>query len=289
MTLARTFNKAGLEPEYALSHLRPELNFLPGWAERSAAFRASASGKLDLAYGPGARDRLDFFPAPDAANAPTVVFIHGGYWQKGDKSTYSFLAEPFLRNGVSFVAVNYDLCPSVRVAQIGSQIRKAMAWLWRNADRLGANRDKSYLMGHSAGGHLTGMMMTTDWPAFEDGLPRDMLKGAIPISGIFELEPLRFTSHNEGLHLDQAEAASESPVNRPPVTDAAQLVACGADESAEFNRQSDLYVETFASSSRQMERYAVAGCHHFEVINELADPESEFFSKVLRLVTAQNA
>jgi arylformamidase len=286
MTQNRQYTVAEMEPQYNLRARRPDydVNVVPDWIQRSAAYRESARCQLDLAYGPGPRERLDFFPAADA-DSPILAYFHGGYWQRGDKSVYAFLAEPFVKNGVSVALVNYDLCPSVRISQISPQARRAMAWLWRNAKDLGGSPDRLYVMGHSAGGHITGMIMATDWPSIGADLPRDMLKGGIPVSGLFDLEPLRFSSINDGVRMDEAEARAESPMNHPPATDAPQLVVCGGAETEEFHRQSDMYVQAFATARRPMERYTVPDCDHFDELNELARESSAFFQKSLRIIT----
>src|SRR5438445_13579119 len=138
-----------LEKQYALGHLRPDLNFLPDWNRRSVAFRQAGKCQLDIAYGSGDRDRLDYFPSAEPKSSPTVVFFHGGYWQRGDKSAYSFLAESFVKSGVSFAAINYDFCPGVRMTQIVDQARNAMVWLLHNIDGLGVAREMLSVVGPS--------------------------------------------------------------------------------------------------------------------------------------------
>jgi arylformamidase len=287
MTVWEKYTADELETQYNMrsTRLDYETKVVPDWIQRSSAYRDSVSCRLDVAYGSLERERLDFFPAARGAESPILVFFHGGYWQRGDKSVYSFLAEPFVKNGVSVALVNYDRCPSVRVSDIPRQARRALVWIWRNAEALGGSQDKLYVMGHSAGGHITAMMMATEWPAIGVDLPQDMIKGGIPISGLFELEPLRFTSINDGVRMDQAEAAAESPMAHPPVTDAPQLVVCGGSEPAEFHRQSDDYAETFTTVGRRMERYTVPMCDHFDELNDLGDEKSVLFQKVLKLIT----
>jgi arylformamidase len=274
-----------LEKQYALGHLRPDLNFLPDWNRRSMAFRQAGKCQLDIAYGSGDRDRLDYFPTAEPKSSPTVVFIHGGYWQRGDKSAYGFLAESFVKNGASFVAINYDFCPGMRLTQIVEQARKAMAWLWHNIDSLGANREKLCIAGHSAGAHIAGTMMITDWPSFAKGLPQDMFKGALLVSGIFDLEPLLSTSNNDLLHLDQAEAFSQSPINHAAVTNAPQLIVYGEDETEEFKWQSDRYVTTFGVLNGRVTRHVVSG-NHFDVLNELSDEHSGFHQRVRHFIAS---
>src|SRR5690606_17743729 len=132
------------------------------------------------------------------------------------------------------------------ISAITPQARRAVAWLWKNAEKLGISADKIHVMGHSAGGHITGMLMGTDWPAIDPALPKDLIKGGIPLSGLFDLEPLRFTSINDGVRMDAAEAKAQRPMNHPPVSNAPQLVVCGGAETDEFHRQSDMYVQAFA-------------------------------------------
>lgn len=288
MISTQTFDHTEMEQQYELGHLQPDLNFLSRWTDRSATIRTSAPCELDIAYGSGDREQLDFFPASNNSNAPTLIFIHGGYWQKGDKSAYSFLVEPFRANGVSVITLNYRLCPTVRLKEISPQIRKALAWIWNNGKELGLSLDKLHIMGHSAGAHLTSMMMTTDWQTVDTGIPHNFLKSATPISGIYDLTPLLLTSQKDALRLSADEAVAESSINHSLAISAPQLVACGEDESAEFNRQSDVYVKSFSASSQGMQRYSVPGCNHFEVLDELADPNSDFFQKTLSLITAQH-
>ena len=213
-----------------------------------------------------------------------LVYIHGGYWQRGDKSMYSFLAEPFTKHGVSVAVVNYSLTPSVRIGRIPPQIRKSIAWLWHNAAELGFSRDRLFVMGHSAGGHLTARMMATDWAAFDPALPAELVRAGVPISGLFELEPLVHTSINEGPRMDIEEAVAESPAFIPPATNAPQLVVVGGAETREFHRQSDDYAAKFATAERSMERYDVPDADHFDELDRLAEDDSVFFGKSMALI-----
>ena len=274
-----------LEAEYNLVARRgPDFaDMAEGWRVRSEAYRLRSGARTDLAYGEGEREKLDFFPGGDP-DGPVVIYIHGGYWQRGDKNLYSFVAEAFVRNGVSVAILNYSLTPSVRIGEIPPQIRKAVAWTWLNASGLGFSRDRLFVMGHSAGGHLTAMMMATDWPAFNAALPTGLVRGGIPVSGVFELEPLVHTSLNQGPRMDIAEAIEQSPVFQPPLTNAPQLIAVGGGETAEFLRQSNQYAAQYATSERSMERYDVPEADHFDVLERLAEDDSVFFGKSMSLI-----
>ena len=173
-----------LEREYNLIAKRgpdfPQL--IEAWLARCAAHREACGAKVDIPYGEGERERLDLFSGGDS-NGPLLVYIHGGYWQRGDKNMYSFVTESFIKHGVAVAVLNYNLTPSVRMGQIPPQIRKAVAFLWRSGADLGYSRDKIFVMGHSAGGHLTAMMMATDWSSVDSDMPVDVVKGGVPISG----------------------------------------------------------------------------------------------------------
>ena len=287
MSLYKGMDAETLEAEYNLVARRgsdfPDL--VERWLARSAKHRDASGAKVDLAYGTGEREKLDFFSGNDA-NGPVIFYIHGGYWQRGDKNMYSFVSEAFVRHGVLVILLNYNLTPSVRIGQIPPQVRQGLAWSWHHADELGFARDKMYVMGHSAGGHLTAMMMATDWPAFDRELPADLVRGGIPVSGVFELEPLVHTSLNAGPQMDVAEARAESPCFIAPVTNAPQLVVVGGGETSEFLRQSDDYVAQYRTPQRVMERYDVPDDDHFNELERLAEDDSVFFEKTMQMVTS---
>ena len=284
--LYRGMDAETLEAKYNLRAVRgPDFDSLvERWLARSAAHRDASGARVDLAYGTGEREKLDLFPGGNP-DGPLLVYIHGGYWQRGDKAMYSFVTEGFIRHGVSVAVMNYDLTPAVRMGQIPPQIRKCIAWLWHHAGDLGFSRERLHVSGHSAGGHLTAMMMATDWPGFDTALPADLIRGAIPISGLFELEPLVHTSINDGPQMTVDEAIEESPLFRALATDAPQLVVTGGGETSELRRQSDAYCDRFATPQRPMERYEVPGEDHFDELERLAEDDSVFFKKSIALLT----
>lgn len=287
LTFHERFSPEDFDAQYNLRAGRPdyEVTVIPDWQARSEAARTTLTCKLDVRYGDGEKQKLDVFSCGDAS-APTLVYFHGGYWQRGDKSIYSFLAVPFVESGANVVVVGYDLCPSVTITRISEEAREAIAHIWRNASELGLSRDRLTIMGHSAGGHITQMMMATDWPAFADGLPPDLITTGIPVSPLSYLEPVRLTEAlNQGIRMDAGEADRESPMtNHPPVTDAQQLVVVGGAETDEFHRQARMYVDAFASQTRRVDLYVVPEVDHFDELNVLADPASPFFQKTRALL-----
>ena len=252
------------------------------WTARSAAFRESARCRLALPYGMSARQTLDLFaPDDDGPAPPLLMFIHGGYWQGLDKSLFSFLAEGLVAAGAAVAVVDYDLCPAVRIDDITAQIRRAVAFLWTRAGDLAIDRDRLFVSGHSAGGHLTAMMMATDWPAMDVALPKDLIRGGVSISGLFDLAPLIATSMNRNLGLDAAAARANSPLFMTPAGDAPLLLAVGGDESAGFHGQSDRLRDAWGSRCRRLD---IPGRHHLSVVEDMTDPKSALFGAVKAMI-----
>lgn len=278
---------AWFDVQYNLRAGRPdyEETVIPNWIKDSKKARENLNCTLDVRYADGDNQKLDVFLCGDK-KAPTLIWIHGGYWQRGDKSIYSFLASPFVEIGVNVIIVGYDLCPNVSMTRISEELREAVSFIWNNEKILGINRDKISVMGHSAGGHLTQMMMATDWPARDSAFPLDIIKAGIPVSPLSYLEPVRLTlALNANLQMDAIEANLESPMtNHPPHTNAPQLVVVGGAETDEFHRQSEMYVNSFRTQQRMIEMYVVPDVDHFDELNVLADQESTFFKKVCAMI-----
>ena len=247
-------------------------------ASRSDAYRAAASrAELDVAYGPHARERLNLF-LPEAENPPLLAYMHGGYWQWNDKEPFDFLAEQLVADGAAFANIEYALCPNVTMTELADQIRRALAHLWREADRFGYDRSRIVVSGHSAGGHLTAMMMATDWPSFGDGLPADLVAAGLPISGIYDLEAVRLIPLNEAARLDVAEARALSPMFMTPATRAPMTVVVGGTESEEFHRQADDFTRAWRDTGITADILTVPGRDHFTVLNALAEPGHELLT-----------
>ena len=254
MDAEREYNNRARVPESA--------EIIAGWARDAAAFRESGvRAELDLAYGGGEREKLDLFLPPNGEAAPTALFIHGGYWQALDRSFVSHCARGLLGQGVAVAVPSYDLCPAVTLGDIAEQMRRAAAFLHRRqAGRLLA-------AGHSAGGQLAALLLATDWPAWQPGLPAGMVGAALPVSGVFELGPLRGTSIAQALRLTGADIATLSPrLLPPPAFDSLHVVVGGA-ESDEFIRQSRDFATHWGGSFE-----ALPGANHFTVLDPFTDP-----------------
>ena len=251
------------------------------WAEQSAATRRLRPCLLDLAYGETAGERLDLFPAR-RDGAPLLVFIHGGYWRSLDKSDFSWIAPAFVNHGVSVAMLNYGLSPKTPIEDIVRQMLRAHAWLYRNGDRLGFDPTRMFTAGHSAGAHLTVMTMAALWPVFAPDLPADLVKGALAVSGIYDLEPLVYAPFLAAdLMLTAARAKQLSPVLMAPASHAPLYTAVGGLESGEFKRQTQLIGKAWR---RNLSRNVpMPAWHHLNIVDELANPASALFDAAIEL------
>jgi arylformamidase len=211
------------------------------------------------------------------------VFIHGGYWRSLDKSDFSWIAPPLVNHGIAVALLNYGLAPKTALEDIVRQTLRALAWLYRNADQYGFDPERIYVSGHSAGGHLTAMMMAALWDVYAPDLPRNLVKGGLAISGLYDLEPLVYAPFINGdLKLDVRRARRLSPAYLPPATRAPLYTAVGALESSEFRRQNALIGKRWPQNF--VRDVPMPGCNHLTVCDELANPASPLFDAAIELV-----
>ena len=258
------------------------------WAQASALARSgAAAAQLDVRYGDGAGETLDIFPArqPNAAAlAPVLVFIHGGYWRALDKADHSFVAPSFNADGAVVVVPNYALCPAVSIEHITLQMAAAVAWVWRNAGRFGGDPSRIALVGHSAGGHLAAMLLCCRWKEVADDLPAQPVAGALALSGLYDLEPLRHTPMLQAdLQLSPSSVARLSPAFFPRPKGAKLYAAVGLDESDEFLRQNTLIRDVWGPTAVPVCE-TVPDSNHFTLLNRLADSRSRVHQLALRLL-----
>ncbi|MCS3448228.1 MULTISPECIES: alpha/beta hydrolase [Bradyrhizobium] len=246
---------------------------MAGWARDSAAYREQHPPRR-LTYGPGSRNVIDLFEGD--RDGPLVVFIHGGYWQALDGSSSSHCARGLNGHGISVAVPSYDLCPNVTVGDIIGEMRAAC----RELARLGR---PLVVSGHSAGGHLAACMLATDWPAHDASLPKDLVRAAYAISGLFELEPLVGTSINKALGLDRAAARAASPLFWTPPAGATLDAVVGGAESAEYHRQSRAVVDVWGKAGVATRFGVVPDANHFTAIAPLADPGSAMVARLKQL------
>jgi acetyl esterase/lipase len=238
------------------------------WVEPARAYRdrlgAEGRAMLDLPYGDGQRHRFDVF-SPKGDPKGLVVYVHGGYWMRFDKSFWSHLANGAVERGYVVAMPSYTLCPDIRITGIVAEVGKAIATI---AGRFGG---PIHLTGHSAGGHLATRMIAADSP-----LPaaiRARIAQVVSISGVHDLRPLMRTSTNATLKLDEAEAVAQSPALLRPMENVRLTCWVGAGERAEFIRQNELLANVWVGLGAMTEKVEEPDRHHFNIVDGLADPD----------------
>lgn len=262
MDVYRGMDRATLDAAYNNSAaVATSASHVAEWERRSAVVREAPFATLDLPYGPAPKNRIDYF-ASGADGAPLLIFLHGGYWQRNSKSTFSFIAEGLLAHGIDVAVVGYTLAPEARLSQIVAEVEAAIGYLVASAATLPFDPDKIYVGGWSAGGQLAAM-----------AAPNPHVRGVLAISGIFDLEPMAKCYINDALNLDESEIRTLSPVHNIPPTDARYLIYVGGDELPELQRQSGEYADVLKARGLAVDLTAVPGMNHFTVVEELAHPD----------------
>jgi len=267
------YDQASLDAQYNNRARFPDYpEHFDRWTRWSEAARARLPSRLDVAYGEHPLEKLDIFPAEEAG-APIYVFLHGGYWYSLDKANYSYVAEGMRPHGVTTVVANFGLAPDCDMDTIVLHNRRALAWLWRNAASFGGDRNRIYIGGHSAGGHLGMMLLGTDWPALGADLPLELVKGVCAIGGIFDMEPIRLSFLNQKLRMSPEQSRRNSPLRLDYRFPAPLLLVVAVDESDEFHRQSVEMRDFWQARGYPVELSIPQGLDHFNVVNDLANPD----------------
>ncbi len=250
------------------------------WKARSESCRAASKCSLDIRYGGGARETLDLF---HGKGDRLHLFLHGGYWQAMDKSFFSFLATGLVQRGRDVAICNYPLAPDASLPQILDSVRRACLFLWRNADRFDAAWKSIQVSGHSAGGQLVAMLLTTRWPDLDPALPKGLVDSGIAVSGLYDLDPLRQTTINLKLGLDEASARRNSPLHLTPATQAPMLLVTGSEERPAFQQQMADFAENRRSFEVPVKTLCLPGLNHFTVVEELTRAEGALLDSVISL------
>ena len=279
-TVFRHYDRTSLDAEYNnRTKVKDAMDWIARYGAESARARAELPMRFDVAYGPHHAERLDVFPAARPEPAPIHVFVHGGYWHRLDKADFSFVVRGLRPAGAVTVVVNYGLIPAIDMDTLVRQCRAAVAWTYKNARDFGGDPARLYVSGHSAGGHLTAMLLATDWASF--GCPADVVKGGVAISGLYDLEPIRLCYLNDVLALTPETARRNSPVTLPKPCAGALTLALGGDEGPEYHRQTDALAAAWGVKPGEI--MDMAGHNHFSIISELENP----FSPLARAIQQQ--
>ena len=251
------------------------------YAKESEKVRAKLEHRLDVPFGPTLAEHLDLYPSPGLKHpAPILVYLHGGYWRSRTSKEFGFVARGPASRGAATVVVNYALCPEVTIDEIVRQVRAAVVWTYGNATSFGGDLERIHVAGHSAGGHLTAMLLTTDWQG-DYGLPKDIVKGACAISGLFDLAPFPYTFLQPKLQLTWDQALRNSPILHLPDEAPPLIVAYGEDEPPELRRQSEDFFAAWRAKGLTGDLLPLPNKNHYDVIDGFLDVGSPLCSAIL--------
>jgi len=277
--LYRDFDQQSLDFQYNnQAQVADPKRYIDWYGTASETARARVSHIREVAYGGLPDERLDIFLPADVSESdrrPVVVFLHGGAWRNLDLASSSFPAETFTARGTLYVSVGFSCMPAAgSLDEIVAQVRAALAWLWLNIEAYGGDRNRLHLAGHSSGAHLAAMALGTDWPRMH-GIPSGLVRSAVLVSGIYDLEPVRLSYRNEMLKLDRAAEIRNSPCRNLPASGLPVLFSYGEFDTAEFKRQAHDFEAVWQRCYGNAGRIELAGLNHYETIETLVDPESQ--------------
>lgn len=244
------------------------------YAANSDELRARRGEPERFAYGKAEVEGLDVYRC-GRGGAPIHIFIHGGAWRAGTARQYAFVGEPFLAGGAHYVVPDFSTVQDHGgdLAPLADQVRRAVAWVYANAGRFGGDARRIFISGHSSGAHLAGVVLTTDWKG-QFGLPADVVKGAVLVSGMYDLKPVRLSSRREYVHLTDATEDALSAQRHLGMINAPAIVAWGTLETPEFIRQSSDFAAALKAAGKPVQTVVAPQYNHFEIIETLANPLS---------------
>lgn len=273
MTVYRGMDRATLDAAYNNSEaVADSASRVAEWERRSALVRRASYATLDLAYGPAPKNRIDYFSSGEDA-APLFVFLHGGYWQRNSKETFSFVAEGVRAHAIDVAVVGYTLAPEAKLSQIVEEIDAAIDFLAASASTLPFDAGRMHVGGWSAGGQLAAA-----------AAHNPHVRGVLSISGIFDLEPMAKCYINDALNLDETEIRTLSPIHNIPTTDVRYQLYVGGDELPELQRQSVEFAAALKALGLAVDFTTVAGMNHFTVVDELAHPDGVLAKGLARMM-----
>ncbi len=253
---------------------------IQGWFDRSTAAIASLTCNPGVKYGPTCEEYCDVFPAGDGA--PIHVFVHGGYWRRFSARDHDFVARPLVEAGITTVVVNYALCPRVSLDEIVRQTRAAVAWAFDRAGEFGADPARLTISGHSAGAHLAAMAMATDWPGAY-GLPPDIIKGGVAISGLYDLGFVPFSFIQPKVQATWRQVTRLSPMFHLPESAGPLVLAVGGLESAEFRRQSAEFHAAWRAAGLVGGYLEVPDTNHLTVLEQVEQRDSALHRALIQM------
>lgn len=268
----RDYDQAALDAAYDQSKYAPNLQQLVRrYATNSELTRARLGAPRRVAYGTQPIEQLEIYRT-GRANAPVHVFIHGGAWRSGKAKDYAFPAEMFVQSGAHYVVPDFAWVQDTGASlmPIAEQIQRAISWVAHNAASFGGDAGRIYVSGHSSGAHQAGVLAATDWK--QAGLPADVVKGYVLISGMYELLPVSLSARASYVHFDERALEALSPMRHLERIGAPVTLVYGTLETPEFQRQSREFAEALKKAGKSVQLVVADGYNHFEVMETLANP-----------------
>lgn len=280
MIIYKNYDQQQLDLQYNNRFHVPDFeNYLQRWESLSRLAEKKYKVIKDIVYGNKHRECLDVFPSPNPLSK-TLVFIHGGYWQRLDKSNFHFIAGAFADYGITSVLINYPLAPVVSMDSIVESCRKAVVWVYNNIVKFNGDADQIYITGHSAGAHLASMLMTVKKTQGN----KNIIKGVCTISGLFNLIPIQLSNINEVLQMDEDTAIRNSPVLLLPDESCPLLIAVGGEETNEFLEQSRELNNNWKNKTNSVDLLEISSLNHFSILDSVADKNSVLHQSICRLM-----
>jgi arylformamidase len=254
------------------------------YARLAQKSKDAITGLYNLEYGLARRETLDIFPAKKQPS-PIFIYIHGGYWRAQSKDDACSMAENFVAHGIAVSTIEYSLCPHTSLFEIVREVRTAIAWIYQNAKTYGIDPEQIYVGGSSAGGHLVAMLWSDRWQE-EFNLPKNVIKGVLGLSGLYNLLPLCDTNINEWLKLSPEQATELSPYKNLPLSENAAplLLSVGELETQGFHNQTNFFYSICNEKGLNVSLLKDEGHNHFDIVNTLADKDSVLFKNILELI-----
>ncbi|MGI8526532.1 MAG: alpha/beta hydrolase [Pseudolabrys sp.] len=266
-------DQAELDAAYDQSFYAPLLRqTLKRYVSSSMEVRARAGEPKRMSYGPTAVEALDIFTTKKP-NAPIFVFIHGGAWRSGESKDYAFPAEMFVNAGAHYIALDFASVDAAKgdLAVMADQVRRAIVWTHKNAVSFGGDANRLYIGGHSSGGHLCGVAMTTDWQK-DFGAPADIVKGGLCMSGMYDLKPVRLSKRSSYVKFTDAMEDAMSSQRHVDKLRAPVICTYGTNETPEFQRQNRDFAAAVKAAGKPAELLEAPDYNHFEMCETLGNP-----------------
>ncbi|MCT9189204.1 alpha/beta hydrolase fold domain-containing protein, partial [Acinetobacter baumannii] len=237
------------------------------YAQLAQKSKDAITGLYNLQYGLARRETLDIFPAKKQPS-PIFIYIHGGYWRAQSKDDACSMAENFVAHGIAVSTIEYSLCPHASLFEIVREVRTAIAWIYQNAKTYGIDPEQIYVGGSSAGGHLVAMLWSDRWQE-EFNLPKNVIKGVLGLSGLYNLLPLCDTNINEWLKLSPEQATELSPYENLPLPENAAplLLSVGELETQGFHNQTNFFYSICKEKDLAVSLIKDEGHNHFDIVN----------------------